>query len=152
MDKKLLSIPEYAAKIGKTPILRLRRYSAMTNLEWNKRLREIIDDLNGMEADKEDLPICGATDVEMALDFIRDGCAEEHDGEYNITDAELEKIQETCEKNLKKIMEMEGKKNDLFREYEDLTGITPHYSFATNRYVRSLYCEHRQPEEAIDGQ
>lgn len=118
----------------------------MATLEWEKRLWEIIDDLNDMEADKEDLPICGATDVEMALDFIRDDWAAEHDDKYTPTEAELENIRDTCEKNLEKLMKMEEKHNDLVQEYEDLTGTTPHYSFMTNRYSRSWH-EHRQSED-----
>lgn len=103
----------------------------MTAYERQRRLNEIVDELNDLQSDTEDLPLFGATDVDMALDFLRDTV----DGFQEPSDAELDSIRSTCDKNLKWLDDKENKRIDLFAEYRALSdGASPFYHEATNRY------------------
>lgn len=102
----------------------------MTTLEKVQRLNAIIDELNALEAEKEDLPLFGATDEEMALDFLRDSDAP--------TIPDPDTLRNTCAQNLQWLTSADEKRSELFAEYQALTDAAPDYHDATNRYARSF--------------
>ena len=102
----------------------------MTTLEKVQRLNAIIDELNALEAEKEDLPLFGATDEEMALDFLRDCDVP--------TIPDFDTIRKTCAQNLQWLTSADEKHRELCAEYQALTDASPYYHDATNRYSRSF--------------
>ena len=105
-------------------------------IDDNDKLNNIIDALNELEAEKEDLELCGATTVDMALDFMQD-----EEDYQEPTAEELEKIRITCDYNADQLNRIEEKQNDLRLEYFLLTDVYPFRNDATMRYQRDIYRE-----------
>lgn len=108
----------------------------MDKREWDKRLDEIIDELNALELDRDDLEGDGAFSLEMALDYRADS---QYEDCVEPTPDEIEKIKVECERNVKKVVRIDEAKQRLFEEYDELTGTTPHLYDVTNTYARSWH-------------
>ena len=121
----------------------------MTYEERQNRLNAIIDEMNALYREQEDgVEGVGATDLDIALDWMRDSFDGDYDDYVEPTIEEKEVIKAECARNLEKYTELEDKINALIDEYYDLTGCGPHYSSVTNTVSRSW--NETIPEGIID--
>lgn len=111
----------------------------MDQKEWNKRLDEIIDELNSLELERDNLEGDGAFSLEMALDYRADSWDGDYDSYVPPTSEEIEKIKAECEHNAEKVVAIDDAKQRLFEEYFELTRTTPHLYEVSGTYARSWH-------------
>lgn len=113
--------------------------------EHSERLDAIIRELNYLKNARDDLEGLGAVDMDQALNYRADSWDGKYEDYVPPTPEEIELIKAECERNEKKVFEIDNKMDDLIAEYYGITGVCPHLYELTGTYARSW---HEKSEEA----
>jgi len=111
-------------------------YNGKYNEATNKRLDEIIDELNALSFEYNSL---GPISLEMALDYRADAWEGAYEDYPEPTPEEIEAMRIDAERNCARAHDIDDRMIALRDEYEDITGVWPHFYDVTNTYARSLH-------------
>lgn len=103
-----------------------------------KRLNEIISELNDLVYESEELEGFGAIELDIALDYRADAWEGEGDCPEP-TPEELAEIEAQCDRNYAKISRIEHEQEKLLDEYVAPTGVYPHLYTMSGTYARSWH-------------
>ena len=109
-------------------------YNSSYTEATNRRLDEIIDQLNALEREHDDL---GPISLDMALDYRADEWEGAYEDYPEPTPEEIEAMRVDAERNESRLEEIESQRVALIDEYVTATGLAPHLYSVSGTWDRS---------------
>lgn len=110
-------------------------YNGKYNEATNKRLDEIVNELNALSVEYNEL---GPTSLDMAIDYRADSWEGAYEDYPEPTPDELKSMEKEAKRNCARACEIDDRMDELRTEYEEITGVWPHFYEVTCTYARSL--------------
>lgn len=111
-------------------------YNGCYDEQTNKRLDDIIYELNALEREHDDL---GPISLEMALDYRADEWEGAYEDYPEPTPEEIEAMRVDAERNEYRLEEIESQRVALIDEYAIATGVSPHLYSVSGTWGRSWF-------------